>query len=95
MIKTFRHKGLEEFFNNNNHRGINPAQRNKIARILSYLDAAINVQDVAFLPGLHLHPLKGNLQGFWSVSVSANYRIIFKFENANAYEVDLIDYHEN
>ena len=45
------------------------------------------------LPGFQLHPLSGNLRGFWAVSVSGNWRIIFRFENGNAYDVDLVDYH--
>jgi proteic killer suppression protein len=95
MIKTFKHKGLEDYFYNDNHRGINPDYRAKITRILTYLDGAINLQDIGQLPGLRLHALKGDLEGYWAVNVSGNYRIIFKFEDANVYEVNLIDYHDN
>ena len=45
------------------------------------------------LPGFRLHPLKGKLKGRWSVSVSGNWRIVFRFEKGNAYDVDLVDYH--
>ncbi len=68
------------------------AYLDKIARILARLDEATDVQSMA-LPGFRLHPLKGDLRGFWSVSVSGNWRIIFRFENGNAYDVNLIDYH--
>jgi proteic killer suppression protein len=60
--------------------------------ILARLNEAVTVQDMA-LPGYRLHPLKGELAGFWSVTVSGNWRIVFQFENSNAYDVDLIDYH--
>ena len=73
-------------------RRLHPAHLGKIKRILSRLDEAVNVQHMA-LPGFQLHPLKGDLRGFWAVSVSGNWRIVFRFENGNAYDVDLVDYH--
>jgi len=59
---------------------------------LSDLDSANKPSDLD-LPGYRLHPLKGSLKDFWSVSVSANWRIIFRFEQENVYDVDLVDYH--
>jgi toxin HigB-1 len=64
----------------------------KVERILTVLDAATTEQALN-LPGFALHPLKGDLKGFWSVTVRANWRIIFRFEAGNALDVDLIDYH--
>lgn len=64
----------------------------KIERILARLNEAANAKDMA-LPGYKLHPLKGDLVGFWSVWVSGNWRIIFRFEGVNVHDVDLIDYH--
>jgi proteic killer suppression protein len=69
-----------------------PAYRIKITRILSYLDQARKPADMDF-PGLRLHPLTGNLNGFWSVSVSGNWRIIFRFEGSHVADVDLVDHH--
>ena len=66
--------------------------REKIKRILARLNEARTVQDMA-LPGYQLHPLQGNLAGLWSVSVSGNWRIVFRFEDGTAHDVDLIDYH--
>lgn len=60
--------------------------------ILTLLDGAVNIQDMNF-PGSDLHPLKGDLAGFWSVKVNGNYRMIFRFENENVFDVDYIDYH--
>jgi proteic killer suppression protein len=64
----------------------------KIKRILARLDEAADIRNMA-LPGFQLHPLKGKLKGLWAVSVSGNWRVVFRFENGNAYDVDLVDYH--
>jgi len=92
VIESFRHKGLRTFFEDDDRRKIPAAQGVKIARILARLNEAVKAHDMG-LPGYGLHPLKGDLAGFWSVSVSGNWRIIFRFENGTAYDVDLIDYH--
>ncbi len=92
MIESFRHKGLARFFEDDDRRKVPPAQAEKIARILARLNEAITVQDMG-LPGYQLHPLKGEFARFWSVSVYGNWRIIFRFQDGSAYDVDLIDYH--
>jgi len=79
-------------YQDGDRRRLPPAHVEKIRRILARLDEASNVQHMA-LPGFQLHPLSGDLRGFWAVSVSGNWRIIFRFENGNAYDVDLVDYH--
>lgn len=91
MIEHFRHKGLARFFDDNDRRKLPSSQVDKIARILARLNEAMTVQDMG-LPGYRLHPLKGELDGFWSVTVSGNWWIVFRFENGSAYDVDLIDY---
>ncbi len=63
-----------------------------VQEILTVLDEAATAQALN-LPGYRLHPLKGDLQGFWSVTVRANWRIMFRFEGTDAFEVELIDYH--
>ena len=92
MIQSFRHRGLKNFYEKDNPKGLRADQVDKIARILSRLDEADRVGGMD-LPGFKLHPLKGNLKGFWAVSVSGNWRIIFRFEGGYAYDVDLGDYH--
>jgi proteic killer suppression protein len=92
VIENFRHKGLARLFADDDNRKLPPSQVDKIARILARLNEAMTVQDMG-LPGYRLHPLKGELDGFWSVTVSGNWRIIFRFENGSAYNVNLIDYH--
>lgn len=92
MIGNFEHKGLNKLFQDDDRRKVPAAYREKITRILARLNEARMVQDMA-LPGYRLHPLKGKLAGFWSVSVSGNWRIVFRFEDGMAHDVDLIDYH--
>lgn len=92
MIKHFRHRGLKRLFEDDDRRGVNPQQVDKIRRILARLDRAALPDDMA-LPGYRLHPLRGELAGYWSVTVRANWRIIFRFEGGDAVGVDLIDYH--
>lgn len=64
----------------------------KIKRVLARLDEATDIRNMA-LPGFGLHRLKGKQKGLWAVSVSGNWRIVFRFEKGNAYDVDLVDYH--
>ena len=92
MIVSFRHRGLRALFEDDDRRRLSAAHVDKIKRILTRLDEATEIKHMA-LPGFDLHPLKGDLKGRWAVSVSGNWRIIFRFENSNAYDVDLIDYH--
>ena len=92
MILSFRHKGLKLLFDKGDPRRTLPDHAAKIERILARLDEASKVGDMD-LPGFRLHPLKGDLAGFWSVTVSGNWRIVFRFEGANASDVDLLDYH--
>jgi toxin HigB-1 len=65
----------------------------KISDILLAIDEAEHPQEVALFPGWRLHPLKGELRGFWSVTVSGNWRVVFRFEKGEAFDVDLVDYH--
>ena len=92
MIGSFRHKGLKRLYASDDGSRIGADLLEKVKRILTALDAATSEQAMN-LPGYNLHPLKGNLKGFWSVTVSGNWRIIFRFEGGNAKNVDLIDYH--
>jgi proteic killer suppression protein len=92
MIVGFRHKGLKLLFDKGDRRRIPPDQVAKIERILARLEEAVEVENMD-LPGFRLHPLKGDLAGFWSIAVSGNWRIVFRFEGANAGDGDLVDYH--
>ncbi|MDE2058262.1 MAG: type II toxin-antitoxin system RelE/ParE family toxin [candidate division NC10 bacterium] len=92
MIRRLRHKGLRRLFQHGDVRGISPDLIEKIENILFVLNRARRFEDMN-LPGFRLHRLKGNLAGFCSVSVRANWRVIFRFEEGDVYDVDLIDYH--
>jgi len=92
MLKTFRHKGLEIFFETGNRKGIQPHHAPKLARQLARLDIAKNEQDMN-VPGWRLHALNGDLEGHYSVSVNGNWRLTFKFEGEDAVLVDYQDYH--
>jgi toxin HigB-1 len=92
MIKSFKHKGLERFYETGNMAGINPAHRQKLRMRLIALDTAVTIEDMD-LPGFRLHPLKGDKQGLWAIDVSRNWRITFEFSNGDVYIVNYEDYH--
>jgi toxin HigB-1 len=92
VIEGFRHKGLRRFFEEDDSRGVKADQADRLRLILSALDQAGSVQDMN-QPTFRLHPLKGNRRGIWAVTVRANWRVTFRFERGDVYEVDLEDYH--
>lgn len=92
MIKSFKHKGLEQFFIKNNKKALDARDLAKINRILDRLDTVLVVKDMD-IPGWDLHELKGNRKGVWSVAVRKNWKITFCFENGEASDVNLEDYH--
>lgn len=92
MIRSFRHKGLKLLYDKGDRRKVLPDYADKIERILARLDQTSERGNMD-LPGYRLHPLKGTLAGFWSVTVSGNWRIIFRLEDGHASDVDLVDYH--
>jgi proteic killer suppression protein len=83
---------LRQLFEDDNPRDLNAEHVRKIRQILSVLHAADTIAALD-LPTFRLHPLKGDLAGFWSVTVRSNWRIIFRFEDGAARDVDLVDYH--
>ncbi len=92
MIVGFRHKGLRLLFERGDRRKVQPEHADKVERVLARLEEASEVGDMG-LPGFRLHPLKGELAGYWSVTISGNWRIVFRFEDGHARDVNLIDYH--
>ncbi len=92
MIAIFKHRRLKRLFERGDGSRIGADLINKVENILATLDAADTPQALD-LPGYRLHPLKGDRKGFWAVTVRANWRIIFRFENGDAFDVDLLDYH--
>ena len=92
MIRTIRHKGLRWLFEQDDPRGVNQEHVGKLQNILATLHAAPTIAHMD-LPGFRLHALKGDLKGFWAVTVRANWRVMFRFEDGSAEEVDYVDYH--
>lgn len=92
MIESFRHKGLKDFFENGKAAKLDARYLTKLKLILFRLDTAEDIEDMRY-SGSGLHSLKGDLEGFYAVKVTGNWRLIFRFEDKNAYEVDLLDYH--
>jgi toxin HigB-1 len=94
MIRSFKHRGLKRLFVADIAAGVPYESIPKLRRILAMLNAAECPQDMDGMPGWRLHPLKGNRAGLWSVWVTGNFRLVFRFDGKNAVDVDLIDYHE-
>jgi proteic killer suppression protein len=92
VIENFKHKGLKRLFEDGETKGIRTDLLEKVENILAVLNRAAGSNDMD-LPGFRLHPLKGDRKGFYGVTVRANWRVIFRFEEGNACDVELIDYH--
>jgi proteic killer suppression protein len=92
VIKSFKHKGVERFFTSGSKKGIQPVHARRLKMILFRLHTAEKNCDMNF-PGSELHQLKGKLKGHWAAKVSGNWRVIFRFECGNVWEVDYDDYH--
>jgi proteic killer suppression protein len=92
LIKRFAHRGLERFFRAGSKSEIQPAHTDRLRLILGVLNAAAHPRDLA-LPALRLHQLKGQRDVFWAVSVGGNWRVIFRFEDRDVFDVDYLDYH--
>lgn len=92
MIKSFVHKGLEKFFRTGSKAGIQAQHAVRLRLQLAMLDNARKPEDMT-VPGWRLHPLRGDLDGHWSVTVSGNWRLTFRFEGEDAILVDYQDYH--
>ena len=92
MSRSFKHRGLKRLYERNDRSGIRPDLGDAVEDILARPDEAETLQAM-YLPGYRLHPLKGDLREFWSVTIRANWRIIFRFQGGDAFDVELIDYH--
>jgi len=92
MIQSFRHKGLKLFFESGNYSKVQPAHRKRLKLILTILHAASDVQDLNY-PGSNLYSLSGEFKDSWAVNVSGNWRIFFRFEDGDVFDIDYLDYH--
>jgi proteic killer suppression protein len=92
VIRSIRHKGLRRLYEDDDPSGVNPEHVSKLRNILARLYAARSVADMD-LPGFRLHQLKGALKTYYAVTVCANWRVIFRFGDGDAGDVDYVDYH--
>lgn len=92
MIRTWKHKGLRKFFETGSTAGITASHAKRLKIILQRLNAASQPEDMK-TPSMRFHKLIGNLADFYSVTVNGNWRVIFKFDNQDATDVDYVDYH--
>jgi proteic killer suppression protein len=92
MIESFRHKGLKRLYDQDDRTKLPPDMVDRIAVILAALDAAATIIDMN-RPSFRLHRLKGNMRALWAVTVRANWRVVFRFRDGKAFDVDLVDYH--
>ncbi len=95
QFARFRHKGLRRLQEEDNTKGVPPAMADKLRKLLFALETADELDQVSRFPGWKLHPLKGDLKGFWSLSVTGNWRLIFRYDEQTntASDLDLIDHH--
>jgi len=95
QLRGFRHKGLRLLYEEDNAKGLPPAMVDKLRKLLLALETATDLGKVGRFPGWKLHPLKGDLKGCWSLTVTGNWRLIFRYHEAAAVvsEIDLVDYH--
>jgi proteic killer suppression protein len=91
VIRTFRHRGLKRLFHGDASK-VRADQVRRIADVLGHLDAAEHPSDLD-LPGYRLHRLKGDMKGMWSITISGAWRIVFRFVDGDAFDIDLVDYH--
>jgi len=92
MIRSIRHKGLKRLHEDDDPRGVFAEHVVKLRDIFARLDAARVVADMD-MPGLRLHRLRGDYTGFWAVAIRANWRVVFRFDGSDAFDVDYVDYH--
>jgi len=95
MRLKFRHKGLQQLYTEDNPKGVSASQLDKVEKLLLALETAATLEQAGRFPGWKLHPLKGNMKGLWSLTVTGNWRMVFRYDATTntASDLDLIDYH--
>jgi proteic killer suppression protein len=92
VIRSFRHKGLQRFYERGTKSGIQSKHASRLRMQLAALDTALNIADID-IPGYGLHQLKGRAKNRWSISVSGNWRLTFQFKDGDVHVLDYEDYH--
>ena len=92
-IQNITHRGLRRLYEDDDARGVPANTADKLKKMLVALDTAARIDDVSKMPGWKLHPLTGDLAGLWSLTVTRDWRLVFRFDNGDASDLDLMDYH--
>ena len=92
-VRNIRHRGLRWLWERNDHRGVPAQSADKLTRMMAALNRTSAPEKLAAVPGWRLHRLAGGRAGFWSLTVTGNWRLIFRFERGDALDLDLVDYH--
>ena len=92
-IQSISHKGLKRLFEDDDPRAVPATTADKLKKMLVAIDTAQQIDDIGVMPGWKLHRLSGDLAGYWSLTVTRNWRLIFRFKNGDGSELELIDYH--
>ena len=95
QLGRFRHKGLRQLYRDDNAKGVPSNMADKLRYLLFAVETAEDLDQINRFPGWKLHPLKGELKGFWSLTVTGNWRLIFRYDEKTitASDIDLVDYH--
>lgn len=93
MIKSFKQSCLEDFWNNGRHKRVPQFLRKRLLRKLDMLNAAYDLKDLSSPPSNHLHPLSGDREGQWAISLSGTWRLCFNFEDGDVSNIELTQYH--
>jgi proteic killer suppression protein len=94
-LVRFRSKALRQLHEDGNAKAVAPAMADKLSKLLLALETAETLDQLGRFPGWKLHSLKGDLKGFWSLTVTGNWRLVFRYDEAAnaASDIDLVDYH--
>ena len=92
-VQSIAHRGLRRLYEDDDARAIPANTADKLKKMLLAIDTAARIEEVGKMPGWKLHPLTGDLAGSWSLTVTRNWRLVFRFDNGDAFDLDLMDYH--
>ena len=92
-IQNFRHKGLRRLYQHDDASGVRPDWADKLRDMLLAIDTAATVREIGQFPGWRLHPLKANYRGSWGITITGNWRLVFRFADGDAFDLDIVDYH--
>ena len=93
MIKNFKQLWLEDFWHNGKHKKVSQNLSNRVLRKLDMMNTAKEIKDLMSPPSNHLHQLRGDREGQWAISVNGPWRLCFRFEDGDIFNIELVQYH--